>query len=380
MRDYKPSGEQKPYKIVLMRGGSSKAVFLNADDLPEDKGELERLILALFGSPDIRQIDGIGGADYLTSKCAIIGRPSRPDADIDYTFAQVSIVSPVVSFDVNCGNISSAAAVYAIEEGYVQAGDGLTTVRVHNTNTAKILTIRVPTVGGLPAVEGDFEMAGVPGKGAEISIDFSDTAGACTGKLLPTGRVVDTVDIRGSALSVSIVDVGNPCVFIRAEDLRLKGTEVAGEYAQATLDLLEEIRVESAKLINIQSHVLPLQVLVSSPQSYQSIVAGRTVGDSEIDIVARQFLEKMLHKAYAGTAATCLAVAAKVEGTLVHSASRKSASRSFRIGHPSGVLPIKVAVRNDGDEWQVKEALYSRTARRLLTGVAYVRTALLAQA
>lgn len=371
-------GEQRSFSTVIMRGGSSKALFLKQEELPPEEDERRKLILALFGSPDARQIDGLGGADYLTSKCAIMGPPSRRDADIDYTFAQVSVVNPVVSFDVNCGNISAAAALFAIEESYVQVQEPKTTVRVHNTNTGKILRIMVPVKDDVPVIEGDFAIDGVPGTGAEIEIDFSDTSGACTGSLLPTGSPQDVIRVDGldKDLRVSIVDVGNVCVFIHAADLGVSGTELPGQFSDATLDLLEAIRKRSAEISGISSHVLPLQVIVSEPQDYSTLVPGRFVKAGQVDVVARQFLEKMGHKAYAGTGSACIAVASKIDGTLVRQVCRKRDSAVFNIGHPSGVIPISVDVERSEEGWHVKEVLYSRTARRLMQGTAFVRNSL----
>ncbi|MGB3391540.1 MAG: PrpF domain-containing protein [Pseudaminobacter sp.] len=371
--------EQHSISAVVMRGGSSKAVFLKEQELPASEESRAKLILALFGSPDKRQIDGLGGADYLTSKCAIMGPPTRPDADIDYTFAQISIVKPIVSFDVNCGNISAAAAVYAIEEGYVKADAPQAVVRVHNTNTGKVLRMKVPIVDGRPLIEGDFVIDGVPGSGAEIQMDFSDTAGACTGSLLPTGSPLDMISIPGieEPISVSIVDVANMCVFIRASDLGLTGCELPGEVPAHTLAILEQIRVKSAAMSGVNSHILPLQVLVGAPQDYPAFVDGLQVRGEDVDLIARLFCESMMHKAYAGTGATCLAVAARIEGTTVHQLARTHNEARIRIGHPSGVLPVQVQVQSGNGNWQVKEVLFSRTARRLMEGTAFVREALL---
>ena len=219
-------GEQIRIRTVLMRGGSSKGVFIRREDIPTDEAMRARFILALFGSPDKRQIDGLGGSDYLTSKCAIMGPPTRDDADIDYTMAQVSVEHPIVSFDTNCGNQSAAAGVYAIEEGFVAPAEPSTLVRVHNTNTGKILRVTVPVSNGAPVIEGDFAIDGVPGTGAEIKLDFSLTAGAATGRLLPTGGVTQRIALSSlrKDIYVSVVDIANPCVFIRASDIGLTGT------------------------------------------------------------------------------------------------------------------------------------------------------------
>jgi 2-methylaconitate cis-trans-isomerase PrpF len=369
--------EQKRIRTVIMRGGSSKALFLRAEDLPEDEAARTRLLLALFGSPDKRQIDGLGGSDYLTSKCAIMSAPSRDDADIDYAFAQVSVENPIVSYDINCGNISAAAAVYAIEEGYVPAAPPQTTVRVHNTNTGKVLRMIVPVKDGAPLTEGDFAIDGVPGTGAEIRMDFSATSGGATGRLLPTGNVRDRVHVPslGRDVEVSIVDIANTCVFVRATDLGLTGTELPQTMPGAAVDALEEIRVASAKIAGIESYLLPFQVIVGPPQSYPDFLHGRTVKEEDTDLVARLFVEKIMHKAYAGTGATCLAVAARIEGSVVNEVARRRNTSQVRIGHPSGTLPIVAEVAHNGAGWEVKEVFFSRTARRLMEGTAFLRAA-----
>lgn len=372
--------EQIRIKTVLMRGGSSKAVFLDARDMPKDEAALSRLLLAIFGSPDRRQIDGLGGSDYLTSKCAIMGPPSRPDADVDYNFVQVAVENSVVSYDINCGNISAAAGVYAIEEGFVKPQGDATDVRVHNTNTGKILRMRIPTRGGRPQVEGNFAIDGVPGTGAEIAMDFSATAGAASGKLLPTGNVKDKIwlDTLDREVEVSIVDVANLCVYVAGESMGMTGAERPNTVPARGLDALEELRAKAYARcgINSPSYLLPFQVVVGGPQSYENYLRPEPVDADSMDLTARLYVDRTMHKAYAGTGATCLAVAAQIPGTVVNDLARKRRDgNKVRIGHPSGTLPIVADVTYDGDGWKVNEVLFSRTARRLMEGHAYVRRA-----
>lgn len=372
--------EQIKVKTVLMRGGSSKAVFLDARDVPNDEAALSRFLLAIFGSPDKRQIDGLGGSDYLTSKCAIMGPPTRPDADIDYNFVQVAVESPIVSYDINCGNISSAAGVYAIEEGYVKPQGEMTIVRVHNTNTGKILRMKIPTKGGRPQVEGDFAIDGVPGTGAEIAMDFSATAGAASGRLLPTGNVKDRIELEtiGKSVDVSIVDVANMCVFVAGESMGMTGAERPNTVPVKLLDALEELRGKAYARcgINAPSYLLPFQVVVGGPQEYENFLHPEPVPADSMDVTARLYVDRTMHKAYAGTGATCLAVAAQIPGTVVNEVARKERQgNQVRIGHPSGTLPIVANVSPAADGWKVDEVLFSRTARRLMEGQAYIRRA-----
>lgn len=374
--------EQLALRTVIMRGGSSKGIFIDARDLPANPAERDQLILALFGSPDKRQIDGLGGSDYLTSKCAILGPPSLEGADIDYTIAQVSVEHPIISYDTNCGNLSAAVAHYAIEEGFVSPVEPWTLVRVHNVNTGKILRIRVQVADRLPVIEGDFAIDGVPGTGAEVKLDFSLTRGACTGKLLPTGSPRDPLPLAtlGRSVDVSVVDVANPCVYVRAQDIGLTGYEPPGTLTAQQLAVLEEIRVQAGRLAGIDSYLLPFQVPVAEPVSYPDFLSGKTVKAEDFDVAARLFVEHTMHKAYAGTGATCLAVAARIEGTVVHDVCRRRAlNEPIRIGHPSGVLDIVAEVVREGGDWRIREVLFSRTARRLMEGTAYVRRARVAQ-
>jgi len=376
------SREQIPVRCTLMRGGTSKAVFMRMDDVPSEPAARERFLLALFGSPDRRQIDGLGGADPLTSKFAMIGPATRADADIDYTFAQIGIEEPYVSYEIVCGNISSAIGVYAIEEGLVPAVEPVTTVRVHNTNTHSILIIKVPVKDGAPVVEGDFAIDGVPGTGAEVALDYSGTSGGATGRLLPTGRVRDRVHVAslGRDVEVSIVDVGTICVFIRAADMGLTGAELPGAFDSRHFAAAEEIRQAAAASCGLSSagakSITPFQIVVGPPRDHAALTGPVKAG--EIDFVARQLNgDGWVHKAFSGGASTCTAVAAQIVGTIVHECSSVDTTpRRVRIGHPSGVLPIYAQVEQggaDGPGWVVREVHFSRTVRRLMDGTAYIR-------
>jgi 2-methylaconitate cis-trans-isomerase PrpF len=375
--------EQIRVPVTLMRGGTSKAVFLAHRDVPADPQARERFLLALFGSPDIRQIDGLGGADILTSKCAIIGPPSRPDADIDYTFVQIGIDQPTVSYEIVCGNISSATGVYALQEKLVPVQEPFSTIRVHNTNTGKILRMTVQCADGEPLVEGDCEVDGVPGTGAEVALDYSDTSGSATGKLLPTGQASDKVYVErlGKEITVSIVDVGTICVFIRAEDVGVTGTELPGQLDADIYKIADDIRRWTAERCNLDATALtPYQILIGPPQDYRNNAGDRLVRASEVDLVARMVIKDgVMHKAFPGGGSVCLSVAAQIPGTVPAEARASHASPSrIRIGHPSGVIGIYANVEGSAsDDWVVREVHFTRTARRLFDGTAYIRRRLL---
>ncbi len=378
--------EQKRVRTVIMRGGTSRALFIMRSELPADVRRRDAVILKLYGSPDVRQIDGLGGADALTSKLAIIGRSTRADADVDYTFGQVSITQPFVDYAGNCGNISSAVGPYAIDEGLVDAVEPVTRVRIHQTNTRCILVADVPVKNGKAAVEGDYHIDGVPGTGARIALDFADTAGAITGKLLPTGNAVDALEVPGvGCVEVSIVDAGTPCVFVLAADMGLGGTEVpAAIDADRDLnDRIERIRGTAAAAVGIVDHwqdaaqkspYLPFFAMVSPPADYLDFTTGNTIKADGVDLVSRLLFMLRMHKAYPVTGTVCTGAAAKIPGTLVHQVSRaeKHDQPVVRIGHPAGVIEVDACVEAQDGSLRLTQAALGRTARRLMEGYALV--------
>lgn len=386
----------RPVRTVIMRGGTSKAVFLKEADLPRDATEREKTILAIFGSPDKRQIDGLGGADPLTSKLAIIGpvrekEPRAAGTHLTYTFGQVEIAHAGIDWLSLCGNISAAVGAFAIYEGMVEPVFPLTTVRCYNTNMDRVLTIEVPVnEHGRPVEKGDYVVPGVPGTGARIMVDFSDTAGSTTGALLPTGNAIDRLDIPGfGEIEVSLVDTGNAHVFIRARDVGLKGTETAAEIDRNAdlMVLLEKIRGTAAhhmKMISAperskaESPATPLLGMVSAPADYYDAIQDRTVSADEVDLVSRLMFMQQMHKAYAATSTACTGVASQLPGTLVYEATRPEARtalrnrREVRIGHPAGVIETETELEQDGNGYKVRRATVARTARRILEGYVFV--------
>jgi 2-methylaconitate cis-trans-isomerase PrpF len=374
--------EQLPIRCVIMRGGTSKGLFLRFNDLPQDPALRDRVILALFGSPDPRQIDGLGGADILTSKVMLVGPPSRPDADVDYLFGQVSITEPVVDYDINCGNLSAAVGVYAIQEGFVRAQEPTTRVRMFNWNTRKILVAEVPVRDGAPRVEGDCRIDGVPGTGAEVVLDYAQSVGATTGRLLPTGVEREEIHVPelGRSVPVSVVDVANACVFFPAEVLGWKGTEGPSDVAADHLRAAEAIKREVARRLDLPPDgLVPIPVAVAPPAQYRT-VQGAVVREEDADLLVRLLGGRplALHKAFAATAAAAAAVAACIPGTVAFRACRRRAEGEVVLGHPSGTFPVRVRVAGEPGNWTVERASYSRTARRLMEGYAFVRTACVA--
>ncbi|AEG16618.1 PrpF protein [Desulfofundulus kuznetsovii DSM 6115] len=377
--------EYEKIRCAIIRGGTSKGVFLLENDLPRDPETRDRVILAIFGSPDPRQINGLGGADSLTSKVAIIGRSSRPDADVDYTFGQVSITAPLVDYKGNCGNISSAVGPFAIDEGLVKAVEPVTTVRIFNTNTGKIIAAEVPVKDGRAVTEGDLAIDGVPGTGARITLNFLDSGGAVTGKLLPTGNLKDEITLSdGTRLTVSLVDAANPAVFFKAADLGLTGVELpdAINSNPQLLARIEEIRSIAAEMMGLahrleataKSPAVPKIVFVSPPCAYRTS-DGRVIEAGQIDLVARTMSMQKMHKAFAVTGGICTSTAAKLEGTVVSEVLGPSARRGkvVRLGHPSGTLEFEIEITRDaGGNPRLEKAAVARTARRIMDGFVYV--------
>lgn len=367
-----PELEGVPF--VLMRGGTSKAVFLRGVDLPPPGDRRDALVLALFGSPDPRQIDGLGGADLLTSKLAIIDPPSRGDADLDYTFGQVSVTEPVVDYDINCGNISAAVGAYAVDEGLVEATSTTARVRIHNTNTGRILVASVPVVDGHAAVAGDLAIDGVPGTGAPIALDFSDTAGGTTGRLLPTGSVRDTLDTELGPVEVTILDLANLSVFVPAERVGMTGTEGPGEVTDTQIRSVEAVKAAAAKAAGVAGDgLIPVPVVVAPSAPYRSFATGEEVVGADLCARVIGGRPSTLHKAYPGTVSATTAVAAALEGSVVAEAVGGARNGILRIGHPSGIMEATGRAQIVGGSWVATEATYQRTARRLADGTAYVR-------
>ncbi len=380
-----------PVRCTIMRGGTSKGIFLRECDLPTDPARRDATILRIFGSPDKRQIDGLGGADPLTSKCCIIGPPPRnhpriTDAHLSYTFAQVEINQPHVDRHGICGNLTSAVAAFAIWDNMVEVTEPVTQVRIFNTNTGRLLIADVEVADGRPVETGNYAIPGVPGTGSKMPIDFSDTVGAKTGALLPTGNTRDTLDVPGvGKIDASLVDAGNPLVFVRAADMGLKGTETAAaiDADKALCEKLERIRSEGAVVLGLAkdrasatrtSPGLPMIAMVAPPQDYENGLVGGTVAGDQCDFLSRLMFMQQMHKTYAGTATVCTGVASRLPGTIVHEMCRPQAQErlNVRFGHPAGIIDMDAAVELAGNTINVTRAAVARTARRIMDGTVYV--------
>ena len=369
---------QRAIPAVFMRGGSSKGVFFHARDLPGDRSALDPILLRVLGSPDPygRQLDGMGGGVSSLSKAVIIGPPTRPDCDVDYTFAQVAVDRPVVDWASNCGNLSSAVGPFAVDEGLVPAADGEALVRIHQVNTAKVIHARFPVAGGKAVVEGGFAIAGVAGTGVRIRLDFLDPGGAATGRLLPTGRALDALDVPGfGSLAVTMIDAANPVALVAAADLGLAGTELP-DTIEARADVmaaLDSIRRQAAVAMGMAARpedaglAVPKVAMLAAPADCVTL-DGLTVAAEAQDVAVRMISMERAHRAVPLTGAMCLGVAARIPGTVAHRLARPVAGDEVRVANPSGVLSVGAVV--EGGE--ARSAVVFRTARRLMQGAVLV--------
>lgn len=369
---------QRPVRCAVIRGGTSRGVYFHEADLPVDAGERDRVLLQVIGSPDPRQIDGLGGADNLTSKIVIVRRSERDDADVDYTFGQVGIEQGYVSYSANCGNLSAGVGSFAIEEGLVEPVAPETRVRIYNTNTRQLLVAYVPVeADGTPSATGDYAIAGVPGTAAEIRLDFAATSGASTGRVLPSGNASDMLFVPelGRTIEVSIVDVAKATCYFHARDVGIAGTEGPDAFTPEVLDRFWAVRNAAAAHVGLAPESrLPHPVAICEPADYVDYMTKATVRADQVSFVARRVggPPPRLHRAFAATGAVCTAVAAHLPGTVVHKYARDFGDGIVRIGHPTGIFPVRIRMDADGT---LREASYSRTARRIMDGTAYVRLA-----
>ncbi len=374
---------RKKVPCCIMRGGTSKGVYFLESDIPQAGPDRDQFLLHVMGSPDLRQIDGLGGAASVTSKVAMIGPSMRPDADVNYTFAQVSVDKPLISYKGNCGNISSGVGAFAIERGLVEAVAPLTEVRIFNTNTEKIIVEEVQVCDGEVQYQGNYRIAGVPGSAAPVKMKFLKPAGTLGKGLLPTGKAAEILDIpEYGPVEVSIVDAANPLVFVRARDLGLSGTELPSELDSnlQLLDLLERIRGMAAYRLGLISDYrqsawltpgIPKMTLVAEAAGWVT-PDGSRMGQDEADLIGRMMSMQKTHPTYALTGAMCTAAAAAVPGSIVSRVLPSNVNlHALRIGHPCGVLTVGVEYEPGEKEPEIQYTLAYRTANLLMDGFCF---------
>lgn len=343
---------------LWMRGGTSKGAYFLASDLPADPVARDALLLNLMGSPDIRQIDGLGGADPLTSKVAVLSPSSRADADVDYLFLQVFVDQPLVSAKQGCGNILAAVGPAAIERGLFPSRDGVTPVRIHMVNSGEVAVAQVSTPGGRVSYRGETAIDGVPGKHAAVTLMFQNIAGSMCGALLPTGRRVDVID----GVECTLIDNGMPCVIMRAPDFGLTGAESREDLEgdDALRARIEAIRLVAGPMMNlgdVTTASVPKMTLVSQP----------TAGGA---ISTRSFIPHRVHASVGVFAAVSVATACLLPGSPAAALAVVPPDGRFRIEHPTGVLEVFLDIAPDG---AVSGAGTLRTARKIMDGMVFPR-------
>lgn len=372
------------YRAVFARGGTSKALIFRRADLPADRDRWDEIFLTAMGSPDPyqRQLNGMGGGISSLSKVCVVGIPSRPDADVDYTFAQVSVDKHRVDYAGNCGNMASAIGPFAVDEGLIHAPNGDVTVRIHNVNTGKIIHATFPVMNGMSLEEGELVIPGVSGSGSPVRLEFLDPGGATTGQLLPTGTALDLIKLADRCVEASLVDAGNSYVFVDAAALGLSGTELPTTVASlpGMLDLLAEIRACASLRMGIagcmesarEQRQVPFIAFIAPPHDYRTL-SGDLIPAGALDLSIRAISNGQPHLALPITGALCTAVAAEILGTLPHRLARPNRTGPLRLGTPSGIVTAEAAVRQDNGHWHALKGCFSRTTRRLFEGFVYAR-------
>lgn len=343
----------------LMRGGTSKGLYFLASSLPEDASLRDRVLLAAMGSPDDRQIDGVGGAHPLTSKVAVVSPSTRDDADVDYLFLQVVVDKAVVSDGQNCGNILAGVGPFAIEQGLIDAQEGTTSVRIHMVNTGGLAVAQVEVKDGAPVYEGDARIDGVPGTAAPVLIDFLDVAGASCGALFPTGNAKDVID----GVEVTCIDNGMPVVLLNAADFGLTGDESPAEIEKNTgvKERIESIRLKAGRQMNlgdVSDKTVPKMSLISAP------VRGGLLN-------TRTFIPHRVHDAIGVLGSVSVATACVVDGSIAYGYLKGCSDYSrLEIEHPTGSFTVAMDVEGSGSlsTLKINRSALLRTARLLMRG------------
>ncbi len=375
----------RSFKTVFMRGGTSKGCMFLESDLPA-REEWDDIFVQVMGSPDPKQIDGMGGCVSSNNKIVVVRKSTLPGVDVEYLVGQSIVGKAQIDYKSNCGNMTAAAAPYAVEMGLVEnLTEPVTTVHMFNLNTNKYIDVTVPVKNGQFDNEGDCAIAGVDGTAGELKVNFLDPAGAKTGKLFPTGKAKEMLTLPDGEIEATILDVSNPIVLVRAEDLGLTGTELPAQVdaERAVSARLEAIRGAACVKMGFagnladateNSPAVPKVGFVSASQDYMGI-SGKQVSGENMDICARVISVFKCHKACPLTAASAISVAAAVPGTIVHELARQTEPGRVRIGHPSGVMTMFPYLDNGAkplDEIRVSGVAVQRTARRIMDGTVYI--------
>lgn len=359
---------QAAIPCILMRGGTSKGPYFVTTDLPSEVDRRDRVLLAAMGSPDARQIDGLGGADTLTSKVAMVQPSSREGVDVDYLFAQVSVTEAFVDTSPSCGNMLAGVGPFAIERGMVKVTGNETAVTIYNVNTDSRIEALVKTDGEGVVYDGDTSISGVPGTAAAIRLNFMDIVGSKTGKLLPTGQMAEEID----GVMVTLIDVAVPMMIFRAADLGKTGYETPAQLDAdkaffARLEAMRKVAGERMGLGDVTGKVVPKVAMLSAPRS-------------EGHVSARYFVPHKTHAAFAVTGGLCVSTCAVLEGSVSDGVAKRPSGddRVVLIEHPSGLIDVALKTRGSGAQMEVISGGAIRTARKLMTGEVFVPAHLLA--
>lgn len=372
---------QRGIPAVWMRGGTSKGLMVRDEHLPPPGRERDAVVLEIMGSPDVGQIDGMGGGSSSTSKIITVRRSERPGVDVDFLFGQVAVRDALVDWKPNSGNLTSAVCAYVVDEGLVPATEPEVTFVLYNENTRTNIRATVPVVDGRAAVQGDVEVAGVPRPGARIINEYLDLVGKFRGHgALPTGAAVDVVETAFGAVEASFVDAANLVMFVDAAALGVDGTILPAQVNSddVLLEKIEQVRtagalhlglIEPGAVASIASPILPLISLVSPAADYQT-TQGTAIKDGDHDFLARVFSLQRMHHAHPLTGLICTAVGGVTAGTIPNRLRSNQSDAWVRVGHPKGVSAAEVRHGADG---AIESVAVVRTARRLMAGEVYVR-------
>ena len=357
---------QREIPCMLMRGGTSKGPFFDMRDLPADHVRRDRILLKVMGSPDPRQIDGLGGAETVTSKVVMVQPSERPGIDVDYFFAQVDIENPIVDTSPPCGNMMAGVGPFALERGMVQVADDETSVMIYNINTNTVIEAVVQTPGGRVEYDGDTAISGVPGAAAPLLMNLFDQAGGKTGKLFPTGNRREKI----SAIEVTLMDAGTVLMLLKAADLGLDGNENRQFFQEnrRLMSKIEAMRLEAGRRVgfgDVSETVLPRIGLLSPACANGAIKS--------------QYLTPhTLHATHAVSGAICISTASKIPGTIASDIAcvSEDLTETIIIEHPSGIIDVKLELAKNGDDWTIVKAGTLRTVRKIMDGAVFVPASL----
>jgi 2-methylaconitate isomerase len=373
----------RKFRMVYMRGGTSKGCIFRKEDLPEDQKEWDAIFSKIMGNPDPKQIDGLGGTVSSNNKIVVVWKSELPGVDIEYLTVQSVVGRTTMDYKANCGNMTSAVGPFAIEEKMVEVVEPVTTVHLLNRNTDKYIDVAIPCKAGKLASDGDCQIDGIDGTAPEIRVAFLKPEGAKTGKLFPTGNLVETFAVHGYGdIQATVIDVSNPLVLVRAQDVGMKGTELPEEInaRQDVLDLLEQIRSTAAIRLGFAKNAAdaaenspgaPKIAFFTGPQNFIDI-AGRNISRESMDICVRVISVFKCHKATPITAAGAIGAACCLQGTIL-AGLLPEGKQLVRIGHPSGTINIAASVSHNAGEEHVENVALQRTARRIMDGTVYIR-------